>query len=468
MKGKEPHLKALEPDNAKDMLASLVCQAVRTACTGLPAFPQGLRVEAPIAYTDALAWLRAQEAGARIYWADREHTVQAAGTGVADAITSNDGHVETVFPELQRDLASAHPNLRYYGGMAFDPSNRTSSEWAPFGTYRFVLPRFQLENHGTHSYLVCNILLRSGDDCDRVRGEALEGLDALVFPEDTSADAMPPPRQRVDIPDLAGWTAGVREALRGIGRGDIGKVVLARRSVFAFDAPMDPLALLARIVARTAATYQFYFEPEPGTAFLGATPERLYSRHGRHLESEAVASTRPRGATEAEDDALARELLTSDKDRREHAFVARAIREALDGLCRSVYAASEISVLKLPKCQHLICPLEGILRENISDAAVMQALHPSPAVGGVPTDKALACIREHEPFDRGWYAGPVGWAGPESGEFAVAIRSGLVHGNTLSLYSGAGIVNGSTPEGEWSEIETKLSNALGALTGHHD
>jgi menaquinone-specific isochorismate synthase len=77
-------------------------------------------------------------------------------------------------------------------------------------------------------------------------------------------------------------------------------------------------------------------------------------------------------------------------------------------------------------------------------------------------------IRAHEPFDRGWYAGPVGWVGPESGEFAVAIRSGLVHGNALSLYSGAGIVDGSTPDGEWSEIDTKLSNALSALTRHDD
>jgi menaquinone-specific isochorismate synthase len=98
----------------------------------------------------------------------------------------------------------------------------------------------------------------------------------------------------------------------------------------------------------------------------------------------------------------------------------------------------------------------------------MTALHPSPAVGGVPPGKALEYIREHEPFDRGWYAGPVGWIGPNSSEFAVAIRSGLVHDNTLSLYSGAGIVDGSTPEDEWNEIDTKLSSALSALTGHNE
>lgn len=468
MAGKQSHPRALDPDSARDMLASLVHQAVRTACTAPSAFPQGLRVEVPVAYTDALAWLRAQPAGTRLYWAGREHRVQVAGVGTADVICASNGRIEDAFAELQRDLASAHPNLRYYGGMAFDPSRTLSDEWRPFGTYRFTLPRFQLESHGSHSYLVCNLMLRQCGDCDLAPAAVLNGLDALVFPEDVPAGPVPAPRERVDLPDRPGWTAAVEEALKGIARGQIEKVVLARRSVFSFEMPVDPLALLTRIVARTAATYQFYFQHEAGPAFLGATPERLYSRHGRHIESEAVASTRPRGATETEDAALARDLLTSDKDRREHAFVVRAIQEALERLCRSVYAGPDVSVLQLPRCQHLIRPLEGILEEGVSDATVMKALHPSPAVGGAPTDRAMAYIRGHEPFDRGWYAGPVGWVGPESGEFAVAIRSALVHGNALSLYSGAGIVEGSTPDGEWNEIDTKLSNALSALTGHDD
>lgn len=468
MPRQEIQVRALEPDNAKDMLVSLVLQAMRTARTEPSAFPQGLRVEVPVAYTDALAWLRAQQADTRIYWAGREHRVQIAGLGAADVISAHNGNIESVFAELQRDMASAHPNLRYYGGMAFDPSRKTSEEWLPFGSYRFTLPQFQLENHGTHSYLVCNVLLRTRGDWDRVSGAVLEGLDAIVFPEDTKPGILAPPVTRTDIPDPNGWTACVQEALKAIAEEYVRKVVLARRSVFMFDIPPDPLALLTRIVARTAATYQFYFQPEAGTAFLGATPEQLYNRHGRHVETEALAGTRPRGATSAEDATLAREFLSSGKDRREHGFVVQAIRETLDGLCRSVYTNPEVSVLKLPRCQHLMCPIEGILQADVSDALIMKALHPSPAVGGTPTAKALEYIREHEPFDRGWYAGPVGWVGPESGQFAVAIRSGLVHGNILSLYSGAGIVDGSSPDAEWDEIDTKLSNALSALTGHDD
>lgn len=467
---KESPTQTLEPANAKEMLMSLVRQAVRTACMESSAFPQGLRVEVPVAYTDALAWLRAQAAGTRVYWASREQPVRVAGLGAADEVCARDayGNSEAIFSELQGDMVSAHPNLRYYGGMAFDPCRTLSDEWAPFGDYRFTLPQFQLENYGTHSYLVCNMLLRGSEDFERTADALLEGLDAVVFPEDTSVETVASPKNRLDMPDRQGWMERVGEVLKGIRRGDIEKVVLARRSVFSFDETLDPLALLGRIVARKAATYQFYFQPEAGTAFMGATPERLYSRHGHHVESEALASTRGRGATAAEDDALARELLATDKDRREHRFVVRAIEEALHGLCLSVYTNPEVSVLKLPRCQHLMCTIEGILKENITDAMVMTALHPSPAVGGVPPGKALEYIREHEPFDRGWYAGPVGWIGPNSSEFAVAIRSGLVHGNTLSLYSGAGIVDGSTPEDEWNEIDTKLSSALSALTGHNE
>jgi menaquinone-specific isochorismate synthase len=94
----------------------------------------------------------------------------------------------------------------------------------------------------------------------------------------------------------------------------------------------------------------------------------------------------------------------------------------------------------------------------VTDAEVLRALHPTPAVGGYPGVEALEEIRALEPFDRGWYAGPVGWIGADAAEFAVGIRSGLVRGNTLALFSGAGIVAGSAPEGEWAEIEQKIGD----------
>jgi menaquinone-specific isochorismate synthase len=105
----------------------------------------------------------------------------------------------------------------------------------------------------------------------------------------------------------------------------------------------------------------------------------------------------------------------------------------------------------------------------VTDAEVLLALHPTPAVGGYPRREALEEIRALEPFDRGWYAGPVGWIGAEGSEFAVGIRSGLVRGNSLALFSGAGIVAGSVPEDEWAEIEQKIGGfvrVFGLEPGH--
>jgi len=128
-----------------------------------------------------------------------------------------------------------------------------------------------------------------------------------------------------------------------------------------------------------------------------------------------------------------------------------------------------LSEMKLARGRHLVSRARGTLREGVTDWDVLEALHPTPAVGGHPKEEALAEIRTSEPFDRGWYAGPVGWISADAAEFAVGIRSGLVSGRTLRLFSGAGIVAGSVPEEEWAEIEQKIGDftrIFGAEPGH--
>ncbi|MCK5033282.1 MAG: chorismate-binding protein, partial [Calditrichia bacterium] len=126
-------------------------------------------------------------------------------------------------------------------------------------------------------------------------------------------------------------------------------------------------------------------------------------------------------------------------------------------------ASKEISVIKLRRLQHLYSKFHGKLKDETSDIEILSALHPTPAVGGVPGKEALEHIQSMEPFHRGWYAAPVGWIGYNSAEFAVAIRSGLVNGKNLALYSGGGIVDGSDVNSEWQEIENKIGNFLKAL-----
>jgi menaquinone-specific isochorismate synthase len=265
----------------------------------------------------------------------------------------------------------------------------------------------------------------------------------------------------VDSPDLKGWRENVVRALAAFSEGRLGKVVLARRAQFGFCEDLDPTLLLESLKAATPGCFHFYAEPESGTAFLGASPERLFRRDGRTLETEAVAGTRPRGVSSTEDEGLRDDLLHSAKDRVEHTYVSKGIREALEPLCEELEIEDGVSEMMLARGRHLRSKVRGTLRDGVTDAVLLDAMHPTPAVGGHPRSEALETIQALEPFDRGWYAGPIGWIGAEDSEFAVGIRSGLVRGRTLALYSGAGIVAGSVPDEEWAEIEQKIGDFTG-------
>ena len=239
--------------------------------------------------------------------------------------------------------------------------------------------------------------------------------------------------------------------------------MLARRAGLEFDGELDGIALVRELWKATPGCFHFYVEPEPGAAFVGASPERLYRREGRVVSSEAVAGTRPRGASLSDDDDLRDDLLGSEKDRMEHGFVKIGIGEALRPLCENVEVERGVSEMRLASRRHLVSRVRAGLHDGVTDADLLGALHPTPAVGGYPKEGAIGDIRSLEPFDRGWYAGPVGWVGTEGAEFAVGIRSGLVSGRSLALFSGAGIVAGSTPEAEWAEVEQKIEDFKGAF-----
>jgi menaquinone-specific isochorismate synthase len=299
-------------------------------------------------------------------------------------------------------------------------------------------------------------------DADRV--EAIVGaLDTMALPVPDEHTSLPRPYHRQDVPDHEEWTRMVRWALDAIDGGGLDKVVLARRVALALGATMDPLLVLSHLEPATPGCYHFAVRPANGSAFVGASPERLFRRSDSQVVSEAVAGTRPRGETEAEDAALREALLNSPKERREHAFVRDAIRDDLEAVCTSVHVPDEVGELALARGRHLHARLTGTLRPGTTTTDVLKELHPTPAVGGVPTEDAVAAIRAQEPFDRGWYAGPVGWVGRTDAEFAVGLRAGLVEEDQVALFSGAGIVDGSAPDREWEEIEQKIGDFAAIL-----
>ncbi len=260
------------------------------------------------------------------------------------------------------------------------------------------------------------------------------------------------------------WEAAVRTALEAIAAGALQKVVLARPAVLHLPQAPDPVAVLQALHRSQPRAYCFLFEPQPGVAFVGATPELLARVQQGWVETVALAGSIARGRNEHEDALLGRQLLQSAKDRREHAAVVTAIREALTPLTRGLAAPSQPRLRRLPHIQHLETPLRGLLRPGVGLLEVAAALHPTPALGGVPRAAALDFIAAHEPYPRGWYAAPVGLMFPDgSGELGVAIRSALLLGKRAVLYAGAGIVAGSDPGREWQETALKLETMRRAL-----
>lgn len=425
--------------------------------------PHILRVTQPVDPVDPLVWLRAQTAADKLYWAGRQTGTAVAGAGVADVVTAD---APMDYEALQRQLAArwAHVGdtpMRYYGGLRFDGGGEYRDDrWAAFGTYRFVLPRFELRTDGQTATLACHLILPRDSDS---AAEVQHALEALAWPAEASSNRLPPSTARADAPGRAEWIESVDWALRAIDAGQLDKVVLARRSTFDFLRALDPMAILRRVQATTPECFHFAFQPRGGGAFVGASPERLFRQSGRRVRTEAVAGTRSRGDSDQADEALREELLASEKDRREHAYVQDTIEQVLDPLSTRVELNHPPSEMKLARGRHLRSRLEATLHPDVTPIDLLQALHPTPAVGGVPSEAACAAIRSQEPFDRGWYAGPVGWIEPEAAEFAVAIRCGLVRGTALDLFSGAGIVDGSVPEREWDEIEQKIGDFAAVL-----
>jgi salicylate biosynthesis isochorismate synthase/menaquinone-specific isochorismate synthase len=255
----------------------------------------------------------------------------------------------------------------------------------------------------------------------------------------------------------------VAQAAGRIRAGELQKVVLAREVVVESPRAHEPAAIYGALRELFASCFCFCCG-SPEAAFLGASPELLVRRSGAGATTVALAGSARRSADPAVDDHLGEQLLRSVKDRREHEIVVQRIERALRSQAVWVQAGPEPGLVKVANIQHLATPIHAQLSEPRSAVEVAGLLHPTPAVGGEPRDRALATIAELEELDRGWYAGPVGWMDTaEDGEFCVGIRSALVRDRTARLFAGNGIVADSDPEAELAETEIKLDALLPLL-----
>ena len=275
-----------------------------------------------------------------------------------------------------------------------------------------------------------------------------------------------PIRPQLDRPRFAGsslpdhlWLEAVGSILDSIAEGLVEKVVLARDHALWSKDRFDPYRILASLIHRFPDCFLFLIE-----GLVGASPELLIRKSGDRIESVTLAGTAARGRTEREDEALGQELLTDPKTETEHRLAATAVGDVLRSLASDLAHPRSPELLRLANVQHLATPFSGHLDSDLHILDLVARLHPTPAVGGVPTKPALDAIHRLEAMDRNRYAGPVGFVRENGdGEIAIALRCAELSGARARLFAGNGIVKGSIPEDELEETRLKLMAMLSAL-----
>ncbi len=336
------------------------------------------------------------------------------------------------------------------GGLAYHPDRDPGGAWAGLPSLLLRVPALAVT---------------------RVRGRTFvssmaDGAEELLETETSIPHA--PAARRLEVTPVRNpiaWAAAVDTAAARLRAGEAAKVVLAREVVAHADGVITAVAVIRSLRSAYPSCFTYLVTGADGTAFAGASPELLVRRTGSHAYAQPMAGSVARGATEAEDDRLAKELNASSKDAAEHSLVSRFVVGAMQPHASAVIARPP-EVVRFTNIQHLATSVEAQLTDPPAEALdLAAALHPTPAVGGWPREAADRIIDDLEAMDRGWYAGAVGWTDSHGdGEFAVALRCGLLWEDGARLYAGVGVMPDSDPARELEETDLKLKALLSALT----
>jgi menaquinone-specific isochorismate synthase len=374
-----------------------------------------------------------------------------------------------------------------FSGMHFFCSftffDETITNNSPFPAATIFLPRWQVSCSENSSVLVANLTIKPHSNLEFILESLVsqiklinwQGNQLINSTENYHDLAIQTPKNAEQFKD------SVTSAINSIQASQFRKIVLASTIDLVSNSPFNPINSLANLRKCYPGCNIFSTSNGRGKNFIGASPERLISIRNSSLETDALAGSAPRGQTTTEDAKFAYQLMSSEKERREHQFVLNFITECLSELGLTPQMLPMPQLLKLPNIQHLWTPIHSPLPSNLNPLEIVAKLHPTPAVAGVPTKIAQEQIRNYETFDRSLYAAPLGWVDYQGNcEFIVGIRSALIDtaknynchqkNDLLSddtycaiLYAGAGIVAGSDPNKELAEIQLKLQALSQAL-----
>lgn len=428
----------------------------------VPAHPDGFavaEVSAPALNAERLlGFLAAEDCS---YWAEPGGGYEHVGIGsVATLIASGTERFGDITQQAERlfERLPSSSRLRLFGGFAFQTERAASPEWQGFGEARFALPRLVYERSASSARVLAVLTARQLTDSTarQLIGEQVTALLELLTAPQAVVASTPVAVTLQERPDAV-FTEPVLQIRAAIEAGELEKLVLARRVGITLSAPAEPERVLRRLQEIAPECVRFAFRTG-GSTFLGATPERLIEKQDMSFRTEAVAGSIRVG------DVSPGRLLESVKDRAEQAIVVRELVRSLEPMSATLDYPPVPAIHRLRHVAHLRTPITGTLRSPSHVLQLVERLHPTPATGGVPTARALPWIAAHEPDERGWYAGPIGWFDQNGdGVFAVALRSGLLAGRSGALYAGAGIVRGSEAANELLETRWKLAALLGAL-----
>lgn len=406
----------------------------------------------------------------RTFWTSTAENFCIVGVGSAFDLKAETDYMqqtEATWEKLLDEAVMHNPyetpgtGILALGGMSFDPLKQTSTLWGKFPQLAFTVPKFMLTKKGDSYYLTINCQVNE-DNHPQQLADRLKKMEETLF----DISGYIPDGPAIEITKEVApeeWKQTVKQATDYIKQHNADKIVLARELQVELTDEAAISAVLEKLINTQPNSYVFAFERD-SDCFVGASPERLVKQENNHVLSTCLAGTAPRGKMKQEDTKIANNLLHDVKNRKEHDFVVKMIRHSMEHYCSHVNVPDEPVIYPLKNLQHLYTPVKATLRQGYSIFDIIEKLHPTPALGGVPREKSLAFIREHEQLDRGWYGAPVGWLDSNHhGEFAVAIRSGLIQGDKASLFAGCGIVKDSDPEAEYDETNIKFTPMLSVL-----
>lgn len=417
-----------------------------------------------------------------------EKRSQQVAIAAIDAITSIKTEGKNRFQKSQQFIQSCLNNTLPGGNLclpfsgphffcSFTFFDKKQTPYSPFPSATLFLPRWQISCTQDRCIVVANVEINPQVNLELLINRIYSQIRRITWYERRVSNIFeiaPNRRIKPALKNVERFKGAVVSSLESIRTNQLHKIVLASTLDVISPLPFNLADSLDTLRKRHPNCHVFSISNGKGQNFIGASPERLVSIRNHHLETDALAGSAPRGKTTTEDAAFAYQLLSSEKERREHQFVINFITERLSDLGLTPWMLPTPQLLKLSNIQHLWTPIQSRLITDIHPLEIVAKLHPTPAVAGVPTQLAQEQIRCYEAFDRSLYAAPVGWVDHQGNcEFIVGIRCALIESEKPSklfastyrarLYAGAGIVAGSNPNKELAEIQLKLQALLKAL-----